>query len=112
MTDPQSPSPEGESGHKEHSHIWLEPACAENGYEGRQWCQDNVWGDRCSDCDAVPVKFVRADIAEARISELEAALRPFAEAYRNGEVRLSEFLEFCRQGHFARAAELVPEDGK
>jgi hypothetical protein len=64
--------------HKEYEHIWLEPSCAESSYgcEGRQWCQDNVWGEKCSDCDAVPVKFIRADIVE----RLEKALRRCNEA--------------------------------
>lgn len=47
----------------EHKEIWLEPACNQ---DGRQWCQDNVWGDKCSDCAEKPVKFVRSDVAEER----------------------------------------------
>ena len=45
----------------DHARIWLEPA----GAPDRCWCQHNQWGDD-------GVKFVRADIANARIAELEA----------------------------------------
>jgi hypothetical protein len=45
-----------------HTTIWLQPWCAEcdrSSYEGRQWCEDNVW-DKCDNCDALPVKYVIA----------------------------------------------------
>lgn len=29
----------------EFKEIWLEPAIDADPYEGRQWCQDNVWGE-------------------------------------------------------------------
>ena len=59
---------------EEHKHIWLAPVCDENCSEGRTWCQDNVWGDKCDDfdCDAKPIKFIRADIVEAHTPTQEA----------------------------------------
>lgn len=48
----------------DHETIWLEAQCRD-GYEGRQWCQDNVWDDDCG-CDEgghKPTKYVRADLA-------------------------------------------------
>lgn len=70
----------------DHKVIWLEPKCADQGHEGRQWCQDDAWG-KCDDCDAPSVKYIRADIHEAevrslstRLREAEEALEPFAKA--------------------------------
>jgi hypothetical protein len=52
--------------------------------------------------------------AAARIEELEAALRPFAEAYRDGAfgddaVHTDLVHLYTRETYLARAAELVPE---
>lgn len=49
--------------------IWLEPAEDADPYTGRQWCEDDVWGNG--------VEYVRADALEAvaaRNAELEAGL--------------------------------------
>jgi len=45
-------------------YIWLEPRCAEESYEGRSWCQDDVWG-KCDECDLPAVKYVRADLVQS-----------------------------------------------
>lgn len=58
----------------EHKVIWLEPSCGEENTEGRQWCQDNVWGDKCDGCEAQPVKFIRADLVENLIEIVEGLL--------------------------------------
>ena len=58
---------------EEHKVIWLEPSCGEDNSEGRQWCQDNVWGDKCDDCEAKPVKYIRADLVEELRGELQKA---------------------------------------
>jgi hypothetical protein len=43
--------------------IWLQPWCDDCekncGVEGRNWCQDDVWGE-CDECGRKSVKFVRA----------------------------------------------------
>jgi hypothetical protein len=62
----------------DHNEIWLEPQCAELSYEGRKWCQDNVWGDKCEDCDEVPTRYVRADIHDALAARLAEAERDAA----------------------------------
>jgi hypothetical protein len=55
-----------------HEEIWLQPwcpVCNLNSYEGRMWCQDNVW-DRCEECGEKPVKYVLAPLtAEQRNRE-------------------------------------------
>jgi hypothetical protein len=61
---------------EDHREIWLECKCAENGYEGRQWCQDNVF-ENCEECGLKPVKYIRADLCPAigegsRVEGLEA----------------------------------------
>jgi hypothetical protein len=60
------------------------------------------------------------EMARERIAELEAALRPFAEAYRKvwpqiagGLAEMDDLTVLagtCDMEHFARAAELVPEE--
>lgn len=60
----------------DHDRIWLEPKCAEKSYEGRQWCQDDVW-DHCEECDLPSVEYVRADLLDAAVG---AALAEAAEA--------------------------------
>jgi hypothetical protein len=47
------------------THIWLEHKDAELTPEGRSWCDHDAWGDGA-------VEYIRADIAAARIAELEA----------------------------------------
>lgn len=48
---------------KEHKEIWLQPWCEECeqncGFDGRQWCQDDVWG-KCDECDREPAHYVLA----------------------------------------------------
>ena len=44
-------------------HIWLEPKCAECNDTGRLWCEEDVW-ERCGDCGAVSVRYIRADLAK------------------------------------------------
>lgn len=41
--------------------IWLQPwckGCDKNSYgsDGRQWCEDEVWGE-CEECGRKPVKY-------------------------------------------------------
>lgn len=55
----------------------------------------------------------RVNKAEARVAELEAALRPFADAYRDGAcgddaVHTDLVHLYTRETYLARAAELVP----
>jgi hypothetical protein len=55
------------------------------------------------------------DRAEAEVRELRAALRPFAEAYREGgfgddAVHTDLVHLYTRESYLARAAELVPEE--
>lgn len=46
----------------EHDVIWLQPWCdgceKHCGYEGRNWCQDDVWG-KCDECGNKSVRFIR-----------------------------------------------------
>lgn len=53
----------------DHKIIWLAPICHDDGNNGREWCQDNVWEDGC-DCDKgghEPTRYIRADLfADAR----------------------------------------------
>lgn len=51
-------------------YIWLEPVGHEaDPYMGRSWCAHPL---DCDECGAESVRYVRADIAEARVKELEA----------------------------------------
>lgn len=51
-------------------YIWLEPVDHEaDPYMGRSWCAHPL---DCDECGAESVRYVRADIAEARVKELEA----------------------------------------
>ena len=48
----------------DHPVIWLQAwcdSCERHVYEGRQWCQDNVW-DKCDGegCKQMPVKYIIA----------------------------------------------------
>lgn len=50
----------------EHTAIWLQPWCGDcekracQGYdEGRQWCEDDVWG-KCEDCEEMSARYVLA----------------------------------------------------
>lgn len=63
---------------KNYETIWLEPEC-EACDCNRQWCQDNVW-DPCPECGLEPVKYVRADIAEAAEKERDELQAALAEA--------------------------------
>jgi hypothetical protein len=66
------------------THIWLEHKDAELTPEGRSWCDHDAWGDGA-------VEYIRADIAAARIAELEAEvallriLLNALDAYARGE---------------------------
>lgn len=72
----------------EYDFIWLEPHESVDPYDGRQWCQDDVWGDE-------GVKYIRADLAasEPAVSAVAPDLTKFAqllesywaEAFRHGE---------------------------
>lgn len=55
--------------------IWLEPQCAENGDEGRTWGDKDAFDDTCDECGSPAVRYVRADMAAARVAALEEALR-------------------------------------
>lgn len=57
----------------DHKQIWLEPICAENAYEGRQWCRDDVWGE-CGECGHYSVKYIRADLYDELERRIERAL--------------------------------------
>lgn len=48
--------------------IWLGPRCMRfieregvivSALCEREWCQDNVWGEGCSDCGARPTRYIR-----------------------------------------------------
>ena len=42
--------------------IWLQPWCDKcdlHVYEGRQWCEDDVF-DKCEGCSKMPVKYIIA----------------------------------------------------
>ena len=54
---------------EDHKVIWLQPWCAGcemnrtiHSYEGRQWCEDDVW-EKCDGCGA---KSVRYEIAKPK----------------------------------------------
>jgi hypothetical protein len=53
----------------EHKEIWLQPWCAgckqHSGCEGRQWCQDDVWG-KCDECGEKSVRYVLAPAVPSR----------------------------------------------
>jgi succinate dehydrogenase/fumarate reductase flavoprotein subunit len=66
----------------DHERIWLQPKCCAGEYEGRQWCQDNVFDDGECEGGAKATEYVRADLAATRtpspssdIEELVAYLR-------------------------------------
>jgi hypothetical protein len=43
--------------------IWLAPwcsGCQQHSYEGRLWCEDNVW-EECQECGNKPVRYLLAD---------------------------------------------------
>jgi len=44
--------------------IWLEPACADDSYEGRTWCGHDCWNGKCEDCGSPSVRYVRADLID------------------------------------------------
>jgi hypothetical protein len=52
--------------------IWLQPwceGCAKScASDGRQWCEDEVWG-QCEDCDEKPVKYVLAGLSSSMNTE-------------------------------------------
>lgn len=44
--------------------IWLAPECYSGDWEGRNWCEDNVWDEEC-ECEGKPHKavlYIRADL--------------------------------------------------
>jgi hypothetical protein len=52
---------------KDHETIWLQAKCREYGINGREWCQDDVWGDDCGCGEGhKPTKYVRADLLTQR----------------------------------------------
>ena len=47
-----------------HKEIWLQPWCNEcarsdKGWDGRQWCEDDVW-TTCDDCERKSVRYILA----------------------------------------------------
>lgn len=54
----------------EHEEIYLAPICHRQDPDGRSWATDTPW-DEC-DCEHGPVRFVRADIAQARVRQARA----------------------------------------
>jgi hypothetical protein len=59
---------EGERGMTEsdHERIWLEPG--PGGYEGRLWCQDDVWADNSDYAGyGPPTEYIRADLFNAAV---------------------------------------------
>ena len=75
---------------EEHKHIWLAPVCDENCSEGRTWCQDNVWGETCPECEEKPVKFIREDTITPTQEAYDAACKALhhwrEEAARLGKI--------------------------
>jgi hypothetical protein len=55
----------------DHERIWLQPKCCAGPFDGRQWCEDNVFDDGECEDGAKATEYVRAD----RISSLEAEKR-------------------------------------
>jgi hypothetical protein len=54
--------------------IWLQPwcdGCEMHCCEGRQWCQDDIWG-KCDECENKSVRYV---IAKKAKKNLDAAMR-------------------------------------
>lgn len=73
----------------DHERIWLQPKCCAGEYEGRQWCQDNVFDDGQCEDGAKATEYIRADLAsrtptepgEAEVAkQLAAALTAIHEA--------------------------------
>ena len=61
---------------EDHKQIWLEPLSEDDDYVygDRTWCQDDVWDS--NDYNGVhATKYIRADLAEFQISELEGRVR-------------------------------------
>lgn len=74
----------------EHERIWLEPAPESDPEFGRQWCQDNVWGDKAT--EYVRADLVDAKIAAARKEALEAAAQ-VVEGFQVGRTMTGEDLK-------------------
>jgi hypothetical protein len=73
----------------DHEFIWLEPLLHEHNehYEGRQWCQDDVWSGECAgeECGG-PTKYVRSDLYDAALLKLPS-WRKIADAKPESETR-------------------------
>ena len=60
--------------------IWLSPICTNNDRCGRTWCEDEEGDDCCCVLEETRqephpfVRYIRADVAEKRIAELEGKL--------------------------------------
>ena len=65
-----------------HKQIWLAPICHEDG-DGRQWCQDDVWGDDCG-CGMAEHQSVRYVLAadHDRVAQERDTLRAEVERLR------------------------------
>lgn len=76
--------------------IYLQPACSvdPDGYEGRQWCEDDVWEEcHVEGCSCRATTYIRADLAAL---EATPSLHPEGEGLRAAVEHLLHVGEFCR----------------
>jgi hypothetical protein len=104
---------------EEPERIWLQPECCAGKYEGRQWCQDNVFDDGECEDGAKATEYVRADIAATRIEQLRKALETAADGFsrlsgafgKHFDIEpMQELADICAA--FAGAARAVIQSGE
>lgn len=72
----------------DHERIWLQPKCCAGEFEGRLWCQDNVFDDGECEDGAKATEYVRADLYHELVM---AVARKFP-----GETRHQTALRYIR----------------
>lgn len=102
---------------EDHKQIWLEPLSEDDDYVygDRTWCQDDVWDS--NDYNGVhATKYIRADLAEFQISELEGRVRELevvVEQAANIGVDFGYGPFELEQDHIERARKLLqPHNGE
>jgi hypothetical protein len=80
----------------DHERIWLQPKCCAGEYEGRQWCQDNVFDDGECEGGAKATEYVRADLAATRTPAPSSDIEELVEA-RQKLGALRRMCESCSQ---------------
>ena len=69
---------------EDHPRIWLEPTPPAGVFEGRTWCQVDVWSDNAEyDCE-LPTEYVRADLVAARDAEIKRLRGAVKNAHEHG----------------------------